>query len=92
MYIPLPSAEGRQQVFKINLKSVALAEDIDWERLVEITEGYSGADLANVCREAAMMPLRRKLESASRIDFAEIERMKNEIDVPLQMEDLVKAC
>ena len=62
MYIPLPSAEGRHQVFKINLKAVAIADDIDWERLVEITEGYSGADLANVCREAAMMPLRRKLE------------------------------
>ena len=89
VYIPLPSAEGRSQVFKINLKSVALAEDIDWERLVEITDGYSGADLANVCREAAMMPLRRKLLSASRIDFNAIENMKNEIEVPLQMEDMV---
>ena len=89
MYIPLPSAEGRHQVFKINLKSVALAEDIDWERLVEITDGYSGADLANVCREAAMMPLRRKLLSASRIDFNAIENMKSEIEVPLQMEDMI---
>ena len=72
VYIPLPSAEGRQQLFKINLKAVTLADNIDWEKLVEITEGYSGADVSNVCRDAAMMPLRRKLASGNGIDFAAI--------------------
>ena len=61
VYIPLPESEGRMQLFKINLKTVKCSDDIDWEKLVEMTDGYSGADLANVCREAALMPLRKKL-------------------------------
>ena len=91
VYIPLPEPEGRMQLFKINLKSVKLADDINWEKLVQMTEGYSGADLANVCRDASMMPLRKKLESAEGINFKAIEQMKNEIDVPLTMEDLIQA-
>ena len=73
VYIPLPEPEGRLQLFKINLKSVKLADDINWDKLVQMTEGYSGADLANVCRDASMMPLRKKLESAEGINFKAIE-------------------
>ena len=91
MYIPLPEPIGRRDLFKINLKTVQLGEDIDWDKLVEITDGYSGADLANVCRDAAMMPLRKKLLSAKGIDFNAIQEMKNEIDVPLTMDDLIAA-
>ena len=43
------------------MKGIQISDDIEWKQLIEITEGYSGADLANVCRDAAMMPLRRKL-------------------------------
>jgi len=61
IYIPLPTAVGREQLFKINLRGIRIAEDVNWDELIRITDGYSGADLANVCRDAAMMPLRRKL-------------------------------
>lgn len=61
VYIPLPSEEGRRQLFKINLKEIKLDENINWELLVKKTDGYSGADIANVCRDAAMMPMRKKL-------------------------------
>ena len=70
VYIPLPESEGRLQLFKINLKAVKCSDDIDWEKLVEMTEGYSGADLANVCREAALMPLRKKLSEGKGINFS----------------------
>lgn len=59
--IPLPTEKGREELFKINLKHIELDADIDWKKLVEITDGYSGADISNVCRDAAMMPMRRKL-------------------------------
>ena len=61
IYIPLPTEVGREQLFKINLRGISVDPDIDWAEMVRITDGYAGADLANVCRDAAMMPLRRKL-------------------------------
>ena len=85
VYIPLPGPEGRTQLFNINLKTVALADDIDWEQLVSKTDGYSGADLANVCREAALMPLRRKLQKSGGFKVGEIDTIQGDIDVPLSM-------
>jgi len=44
------SAEGRQQLLEINLKEVPLAPDVDLGKVAETLEGYSGADITNVCR------------------------------------------
>jgi SpoVK/Ycf46/Vps4 family AAA+-type ATPase len=38
-----------------------MSEKIDWDKLVELTKGCSGADICNICRDAAYMPMRRKL-------------------------------
>ena len=59
IYIPLPTSVGREQLFKINLRGCQISESVDFAELIRITDGYSGADIANVCRDAAMMPLRR---------------------------------
>jgi katanin p60 ATPase-containing subunit A1 len=61
IYIPLPTDIGRKELFKINLRDIKLDSNIDWDLLVTKSDGYSGADISNVCREAAMMPMRRKL-------------------------------
>jgi katanin p60 ATPase-containing subunit A1 len=71
IYIPLPTEGGRRELFKINLRGISMSENIDWEYLNKITEGYSGADISNVCREAAMMPMRKKLLSGA-FDIANI--------------------
>ena len=63
VYIPLPTAKGREAIFNINLRNTAIDPDIDFKKLVGMSDGYSGADLANVCRDAAMEPMRRKLNS-----------------------------
>ena len=63
-----------------------MASDIDWEQLVAVTDGYSGADLSNVCREAAMMPMRRILLEGKH-SVAEIAEMKDKFTVPLGMSD-----
>lgn len=64
MYIPLPDLEGRKALFLINMKSVELDADVDFDVLAEKAGGYSGADVANVCRDASMMSVRRIMEQA----------------------------
>ena len=92
VYIPLPNKTGRKRLFEINLAGMPLQEDIDWDVLVDKTEGYSGCDLANVCREAAMMPMRRKLESGDfDIDHLGEAGTDADIEMPLAMDDFLQA-
>eukprot|EP00606_Chrysophyceae_sp_TOSAG23-5_P000148 GSChrysophyteH2.ASY1.ANO1.282.1 assembled CDS len=64
IYIPLPDGEGRRELFRINMKGTEIDEGVDHEKLAELAAGYSGADVANVCRDAAMMSVRRIMEAA----------------------------
>ena len=93
VYIPLPDAVGRRSLFEINLKGIAVDSDIDYDMLVSMSEGYSGADMANVCREAAMMPLRKKILSAGGLNFdpVALAQMKNDVEQPLSMKDFMEA-
>jgi len=94
IYIALPSPEGRKELFNISLKGIKLVDDIEWDKLVKSTEGYSGADISNVCREAAMMPMRKKLLGGGGF-MAKINDLGNigiEIsDVPISMSDFTEA-
>ena len=62
---------------------------IDWETLLKSTEGYSGADISNVCREASLMPFRKYLLEHTNIE--EIASNQSKIDIPLTMEDFKQA-
>ena len=57
--VPLPDAKGREHIFKIHTKKKPLADSIDFARLVELTEGFSGAEIEGVCNRAAMSAVRR---------------------------------
>ena len=61
VYIPLPNEKGRLQLFNLNLKKIEVDKNINYDKLVKLTDGYSGADICNVCREASFMPMRREL-------------------------------
>lgn len=93
IYIPLPEVAGRAQLFEINLKDVKLCDDIEVEEMVKKTEGYSGADVTNVCREAAMMGLRRRMAKARQegISLAKIQMNKDEVDLPVTQQDVLEA-
>jgi len=58
VYVPSPSREERGEIFKVHLKDKPVGEDVDTDMLAARTEGYVGADIATVCREAAMFALR----------------------------------
>ena len=57
--VPLPDAKGREHIFKIHTKKKPLADSIDFVRLVELTDGFSGAEIEGVCNRAAMSAIRR---------------------------------
>ncbi|MGC9009962.1 MAG: CDC48 family AAA ATPase [Sulfolobales archaeon] len=59
--IPLPDKNGRLEILMIHTRNVPLAEDVDLEKLAEITHGFTGADLAALVKEAALRTIRRTI-------------------------------
>ena len=57
--IGIPDRKGRREILEIHTRGMPLAEDVNLDKLAEITHGYSGADLEALCKEAAMRALRR---------------------------------
>lgn len=72
--IRVPDRQGRLEILRIHTRDMPLAPDVDLARFAEITHGYVGADLEALCREAAMIALRR---SMAQIDFGQ-ERLREE--------------
>ncbi len=62
IYVPPPDTKSRYEIFKVHTRKMPLAENVDLHRLAEMAEGYTGADIEAVCREAAMIALREKFE------------------------------
>jgi katanin p60 ATPase-containing subunit A1 len=62
IYVPLPTQKGRLELIKISLKGIELSDNVSFPEIIDKTEGFSGADISNVCREAAYMPMRRKIK------------------------------
>ncbi|MFA4718737.1 CDC48 family AAA ATPase [Pyrococcus kukulkanii] len=60
--VPAPDEKARLEIFKVHTRNMPLAKDVDLKELAKRTEGYTGADIAAVCREAAMIAMRRALE------------------------------
>ncbi|XP_061560487.1 katanin p60 ATPase-containing subunit A1 isoform X2 [Phycodurus eques] len=89
IYIPLPSAKGRVELLRISLKELELANDVDLDKIAEQMEGYSGADITNVCRDASLMAMRRRIEGLTPEEIRNISR--DEMHMPTTMEDFEAA-
>jgi transitional endoplasmic reticulum ATPase len=63
VYVPPPDFKARLEIFKVHTRRVPLAGDVDLSELARLTEGYTGADIAAVVREAVMLALRERLEA-----------------------------
>jgi cell division protease FtsH len=71
-----PDKKGRTEVLKVHLKKVRLASEVDPEAIAALTPGFTGADLANLVNEAALLATRRGAEGVGTTDFTNaIERM-----------------
>src|SRR3989338_6751110 len=61
--VPPPDLEARKQIFSVHTRGMPLAEDVDINVLAERAEGYVGADIEAVCREAAILALRKDIKA-----------------------------
>ena len=67
--IDRPDLKGREAIFKVHLKQIKTAPDMDPQVLAEMTPGFAGAEIANVCNEAALVAARRGKSSVDLDDF-----------------------
>ena len=76
IYIPLPDKESRISIFKANLRKSPVADDISMEKLADATEGFSGADITEICQRAAKNAIRDSItagiERQNRVEAGEL--------------------
>ncbi len=91
--IDKPDVKGREAIFKVHLTPIKVSETLDINKLAEQTPGFAGADIANVCNEAALIAARKDKEGVEMIDFQDaIDRVigglekKNKIIAPHEKE------
>ena len=89
IYVDLPDLNERKEIFKVHLRPIKITENLDLDFLARQTPGFSGADIANVCNEAALIAARRGKTSVDKQDFLDaVDRIigglekKNKIITP----------
>ena len=89
IYVDLPDLNERREIFKVHLKPLKSVKTLDVEFLAKQTPGFSGADIANVCNEAALIAARKNKKSVGKQDFLDaVDRIvgglekKNKIVTP----------
>jgi cell division protease FtsH len=89
IYVDLPDLNERREIFKVHLKPLKTVKTLDIEFLAKQTPGFSGADIANVCNEAALIAARKNKKSVGKQDFLDaVDRIvgglekKNKIVTP----------
>ena len=69
IYVDLPDLNERKEIFIVHLKPIKVDDSVDIDLLARQTPGFSGADIANVCNEAALIAARRNAETVCKQDF-----------------------
>ena len=92
IHVELPELKEREEIFQVHLKGIKLGEDFNVEFMAKHTPGFSGADIANVCNEAALTAARRNHTAVMQQDFLDavdriiggLERKSNTIMTPAE--------
>src|SRR5690606_9278516 len=95
IYVDLPDIRERKAIFEVHLRPIKTAETLDVDFLAKQTPGFSGADIANVCNEAALIAARKEKKAVTREDFLDaVDRIvgglekKNKIITPGEKETI----
>ncbi|WP_233883466.1 ATP-dependent zinc metalloprotease FtsH [Tenacibaculum piscium] len=93
IYVDLPDLHERREIFEVHIKPLKLAKNADLELLAQQTPGFSGADIANLCNEAALIAARNNKEAIEHQDFLDaVDRIvgglekKNKVITPKEKE------
>ena len=95
IYVDMPDLNERREIFAVHLKPLKLEENIDIEFLAKQTPGFSGADIANLCNEAALIAARKNKKQVEKQDFLDaVDRIvgglekKNKIITPQEKKSI----
>ena len=90
IYIPLPDYEARKAMFEIQLKKLPLSEDLDFDYLAKITEGFNGADIKEVCEKLKMSAINDSIEKGAEqtIGMDDVKKIENDIKSSVSQEDI----
>src|SRR6202008_2496819 len=69
--VPPPDKDGRRKILEVHTRSLPLDSDVDLDNIAAITPGMVGADIANLCNEAALLAARRQHQQVSEADFTD---------------------
>ena len=86
LFVTAPNLEARLKILKVHTKNMPLAEDVSLSKIAQSTDGYSGADLENLCREAGMEAIREKLEKLDKIEKKHFDHAISKIKSTLPKE------
>jgi len=89
IYIKLPNAEGRKSLLDLNLKDIELDEEVDLNDISDRLDEYSGADITSLCRDAAMMTMRRMIKGKTPDEIKEMKR--EDMEKPVTLSDFDEA-
>jgi len=69
IYLELPNKQERKEIFDVHMRPLKMDDDVDIEILASLSPGFSGADIANICNEAALIAARKKKKKVAQEDF-----------------------
>ncbi len=76
VYVPPPEKEARKNIFGIHTREKPLADDVDLEKLADMTDGFTGADIAAACNEAVMLAIREYIDSGQPVDDESVKKYR----------------
>jgi len=79
IYVKAPDEESRLKILEVHSQNMPLTEDISLRKIAQQTDGFSGADLENLCREAGMEAIREKMTALEKIELKHFERAMSKI-------------
>ena len=92
IYIPLPDYEARKRLFELQLKKLPLSDDLDFDYLAKISDGFNGADIKEFCEKMKMSAINESLEKGEEqtIGMDDVRKVENTMRSSVSLEDVDK--